>query len=58
MEKQTYKVRCATTYACYAFVEAKNPVDAEKKARKWFHETDPESEASHIHETYEVEETE
>lgn len=55
-ERSPYKVRCAVTFACYAFVEAKSPAEAERLARKWFRKQDAEAEASHIHDTYEVEE--
>jgi len=59
-ELTTYKVRCAATFACYAFVEGKDAEDAERRARKWFRDKDRdvEAEASHIHDTYEVEEVE
>lgn len=58
-DDRLYKVRCSATFACYAHVTAKDAEDAERKARKWFRDKDrdPVAEASHIHDTYEVEET-
>lgn len=55
-ELLTFKVRCARTFAAYFFVEARDQDEAESIARKEFKEKDAEAEASHIHETFEVEE--
>ncbi len=59
-DEQVYKVRCAATYACYLFVrDVKDQDQAEEEARKFTSAEsgfDWESEASHMHTTYEVEE--
>ena len=55
-ELLTFKVRCARTFAAYFFVEARNQEEAESIASKDFEKKDAESEASHIHDTFEVEE--
>lgn len=54
----TFKVRLATTYASYWFIDAKDQDEAYEKAMEKMSEPDfyPESEASHIHNTAEVEE--
>lgn len=55
-EKTTYKVRCAVTFASYWFVEATSAGEAERIARRNFRKCDPEAEAAHINDSYEVEE--
>lgn len=54
----TFKVRIARTFASYWFVTAKDQDDAERKAFEKMSERDfdAEAEASHIHDTVEVEE--
>ena len=54
----TFKVRIARTFASYWFVTAKDQNDAERKAFEKMSEQDfdAEAEASHIHDTVEVEE--
>ena len=54
----TFKVRIARTFASYWFVTAKDQNEAERKAREKMSERDfdAEAEASHIHDTVEVEE--
>lgn len=57
---QVFKVRLARTFASYWYVEAKNGGEAQRKAFKKMSESDfdAEAEASHIHDTVEVEEAE
>ena len=55
--KEIYKVRCARTFAAYFYVEATSQDKAEEIARRAWRKADAESEASNIHDTYEVEET-
>ena len=64
-ERQTFKVRCALTYAFYAFVEAHDADEAELVAENWCRESDArrddglfwDSEATYKHSTFEAEET-
>lgn len=56
-EKQIFKVRCARTFAAYFYVEATSQDEAEEIARREWEKAEAESEASHIHNKYEVEET-
>ena len=65
---QTFKVRCAITMAHYRYVEAHDQIEAEKIVDDYirnickyqphycYPEFDWDSEASHYHVTYEVEE--
>lgn len=61
MSMQTYKVRVANTVAHYVFVDAKSEHDAYRRVQKEIL-NDPQfdwyGEASHIHNTIEVEEAE
>lgn len=54
----TFKVRLARTFASYWFITAKDYDEAERKAFEKLSEKDfdAEAEASHIHDTVEVEE--
>ena len=57
-ENLTFKVRLARTFASYWFITAKDQDEAERKAFEKMSEKDfdAEAEASHIHDTVEVEE--
>ena len=57
-ENLTFKVRLARTFASYWFIKAKDQDEAERKAFEKMSEKDfdAEAEASHIHDTVEVEE--
>lgn len=57
-ENLTFKVRLARTFASYWFIAAKDRDEAERKAFEKMSEKgfDAEAEASHVHDTVEVEE--
>lgn len=57
-EDLVFKVRLARTFASYWYITAKNQDEAERKAFKKMSERDfdAEAEASHTHDTVEVEE--
>lgn len=57
-EGTVFKVRLARTFASYWFITAKDQDEAERKAFEKMDDRDfdAESEASHVHDTVEVEE--